>query len=158
MRRNGCPKGCFWRVRFFSAPFRFALKTHENLKGAERKRTLQKHPFGRPLLRTTPSPLLWRALNFGGTLSLYLQNKTDLKGESASVNKKVDQFSHNSVFNKQNLPRKRHNNPPQIPENESQFQSCLGICLLLGGFSPIKTHESRKTCKQIPLKWTGKSG
>ena len=25
------------------------------------KRTLQKHPFGRPFLRTTPSLLLWRA-------------------------------------------------------------------------------------------------
>ena len=24
--RNGCPKGCFWRVRFFSAPLRFVLK------------------------------------------------------------------------------------------------------------------------------------
>ena len=33
-----------------------------NLKGAEKKRTLQKHPFGQPFLRTTPSPLLWRAL------------------------------------------------------------------------------------------------
>ena len=65
VRRNGCPKGCFWRVRFFSAPLRFALKTPEikpeNLKGAEKKRTLQKHPFGQPFLRTTPSPLLWRA-------------------------------------------------------------------------------------------------
>ena len=34
----------------------------ENLKGAEKKLTLQKHPFGQPFLRTTPSPLLWRAL------------------------------------------------------------------------------------------------
>ena len=34
-----------------------------NLKGAEQKRTLQKHPFGQPFLRTTPSPLLWRTLN-----------------------------------------------------------------------------------------------
>ena len=24
VRRNGCPKGCFWRVRFFSAPLRFS--------------------------------------------------------------------------------------------------------------------------------------
>ena len=32
-----------------------------NLKGAEKKRTLQKPPFGQPFLRTTPSPLLWRA-------------------------------------------------------------------------------------------------
>ena len=24
VRRNGCPKGCFWRVRFFSAPSRFS--------------------------------------------------------------------------------------------------------------------------------------
>ena len=33
VRRNGCPKGCFWRVRFFSAPLRFVLKnTCEVLK------------------------------------------------------------------------------------------------------------------------------
>ena len=33
VRRNGCPKGCFWRVRFFSAPLRFVLKnTCEILK------------------------------------------------------------------------------------------------------------------------------
>ena len=56
VRRNGCPKGCFWRVHFFSAPLRFALKTSENLKGADKKRTLQKHPFGQPFLLTTPSP------------------------------------------------------------------------------------------------------
>ena len=35
-----------------------------NLKGAEKKRTLQKHPFGQPFLRTTPSPLLWRTLSY----------------------------------------------------------------------------------------------
>ena len=67
MRRNGCPKGCFWRVRFFSAPLEFfrTFKSKPNLKeGAEKKRTLQKHPFGQPFLRTTPSLLLWRALNF----------------------------------------------------------------------------------------------
>ena len=47
VRRNGCPKGCFWR----------------DLKGAERRNGLsKKHPFGQPFLRTTPSPLLWRAL------------------------------------------------------------------------------------------------
>ena len=34
----------------------------ENLKGAEKKRTLQNYPFGQPFLRTTPSPLLWRIL------------------------------------------------------------------------------------------------
>ena len=44
-RRNGCPKGCFWRVRFFTAPLRFALETPQSLKGAEKKRTLQKTPF-----------------------------------------------------------------------------------------------------------------
>ena len=58
--RNGCPKGFFWRVRFLSVLFRFALKIPENLQGAEKKRTLQKHPFGQLFLRTTPSPLLWR--------------------------------------------------------------------------------------------------
>ena len=35
-----------------------------NLKGAEKKRTLQKHPFGQPFIRTTPSLLLWHALIF----------------------------------------------------------------------------------------------
>ena len=40
----------------------------ENLKGAEKKRTLQKHPFGQPFLRTTPSPLLWRILTVGSFL------------------------------------------------------------------------------------------
>ena len=30
---------------FLLCPLRFALKTPENLKGAEQKRTLQKHPF-----------------------------------------------------------------------------------------------------------------
>ena len=33
-----------------------------SLQGAEKKRTLQKHPFGQPFLRTTPTPLLWRSL------------------------------------------------------------------------------------------------
>ena len=42
-------------------PGRFALKTPEDLKGAERKRTLQKHPFGRQFLSTTLSLLLWCA-------------------------------------------------------------------------------------------------
>ena len=36
-----------------------------NLKGAEKKRTLQNHPFGQPFLRTMPSPLLWRTLRKG---------------------------------------------------------------------------------------------
>ena len=39
---NSRPKGCFWRVFFFSAPLRFALQTLENLKWEEKKRTLQK--------------------------------------------------------------------------------------------------------------------
>ena len=36
-RRKRCretrPKWCFWRVRFFSAPLRFVLKTPENIRG-----------------------------------------------------------------------------------------------------------------------------
>ena len=68
VRRNGCSKGSFWRVLFFSAPLRFSgpLSLRTNLKGAEKKWTLQKHPFGEPFLRTTPSPLLWRTLNLRG--------------------------------------------------------------------------------------------
>ena len=58
VRENGRLKGCFWRVRFCSAPVRFALKTPENLGREETDSP--KHPFGRPFLRTTPSPLLWR--------------------------------------------------------------------------------------------------
>ena len=33
----------------------------KTLRGEEKKRALQKHPFGQPFLRTTPFPLLWRA-------------------------------------------------------------------------------------------------
>ena len=53
VQRNGRPKGCFWRVRFFSAPLRFALTTPENLKSRVRKRGLlekgsfQKSPLSR---------------------------------------------------------------------------------------------------------------
>ena len=50
VRRNGCPNGRFWRVRFFSAPLGFALKTHENLK-VQRRNGLSKTPFW-----TTVSP------------------------------------------------------------------------------------------------------
>ena len=55
-------KRVFWRVRFLSVPLRFSSVLNANLKGAEKKRTLRKHLFERPFLRTTPSPLLWRAL------------------------------------------------------------------------------------------------
>ena len=51
-------KGIFERVDLFSAPLRFALTTLENLKGSEKKQTLQKTLFGQPFLRATPSPLL----------------------------------------------------------------------------------------------------
>ena len=47
-------------VRFFSAPLRFSGVLRANFTGEEKQRTLQKRPFGRPFLRTTPSPLLWR--------------------------------------------------------------------------------------------------
>ena len=60
VRGNGCPKGCFWRVRFFSVPLEVALTTPTNLKGTEKKRTLEKHPFGQPFPRTTPSLHLQR--------------------------------------------------------------------------------------------------
>ena len=149
VRGSGRPKGCFWRVRLFSAPVKFALKTPEtltqralrdrlmsrgknclptvsrqfltrnyprpncllkclpnclapkrrlfilfqnyprgegNCETSERQKLSRgnfcpatsiclfwptgqvgreepdspKHPFGRPFLRTTPSPLLWR--------------------------------------------------------------------------------------------------
>ena len=46
---------------FLESPFLLCtLKVFR--KEAERKRTLQKHPFGQPFLRTTPSLLLWCTL------------------------------------------------------------------------------------------------
>ena len=61
VRRNGRPKGCFWRVRFFYCPVKVYPYTPENLRWAEKKRTLQKCPSGRQFLRRTPSPLLYLA-------------------------------------------------------------------------------------------------
>ena len=47
---------------FLLCPLRVFRCFKANLNGAEQKRTLQTHPFGQPFLRTTPSPLLWKAL------------------------------------------------------------------------------------------------
>ena len=44
MHGNSRPKGCSWRVRFFSVALRFSDVLRANLKGAEKKRTL-KTPF-----------------------------------------------------------------------------------------------------------------
>ena len=64
VRGNGRLKGCFWRVRFFSAPGRFALKTPENLKWEEKKRTPQNTLLddrfpARRLLRSFGAPPTW---------------------------------------------------------------------------------------------------
>ena len=65
VRRNGCPKGCFWRVRFFSAPLRFSLKTPERQEKTLRdqrrnglsKNTLLDNRFSaRPLRRSFGAP------------------------------------------------------------------------------------------------------
>ena len=65
VRRNGRPQGCFGESVFSSSHLRFSDVFRANLAGPEKKRTLQKHPFGRPFPRTTPSPLLWPALILG---------------------------------------------------------------------------------------------
>ena len=54
---------------FLESPFLlFPLKLFKCFKGkpygGREERTLQKHPFGRPFLRTSSSPLLWRTLTF----------------------------------------------------------------------------------------------
>ena len=65
VRRNGCPKRCFWRVRFFSAPLRFlSYNTWKLLKtlGEQRRNGLSKNT----LLdnRFSARPLrCWRAPN-----------------------------------------------------------------------------------------------
>ena len=50
MRGNGRPKGCFWRVCFFSAPVRFALKMFWKPLVGREETDSPKHPFGRPFL------------------------------------------------------------------------------------------------------------
>ena len=76
---------CFWRVFFFSAPLRFSGVLRANLKGAEKKRTLQKHSFGQPFLLTTPSPLLWCIPKI--TFQQYLKQpqKVDLENDLVSL-------------------------------------------------------------------------
>ena len=53
----------YFSCKFRVGPFRGSVAGRGvlKLKGAEKKRTLQKHPFGQPFLCTTPSPLLSRA-------------------------------------------------------------------------------------------------
>ena len=65
VRRNGRPKGCFGESVSSLPTSGFPGVFRANLTGAEKKRTLQKQPFGRPFPHTTPSPLLWRALRNG---------------------------------------------------------------------------------------------
>ena len=65
VRRNGCPKGCFWRVRFFSAPLRFAPKTPENF--------MDDRFFARRLLR----PFGARKITQKSKFSRELQNRPD---------------------------------------------------------------------------------
>ena len=45
VRRNSRPKGCFWRVRFLSAPLRFACVLRANLKGGREETDSSKPPF-----------------------------------------------------------------------------------------------------------------
>ena len=87
--RLGIILAFFW-LSVMMAPFnrswaqlRFALKTPENLKGAEKKQTLQKHPFGQPFLCTTPSPL--RSEN---RTTHFPQKRKVLSSEIAGQNRK----------------------------------------------------------------------
>ena len=59
-------KRVFLESPFLLFPLRVFSVLRASLNGAEKKRTLQNHNFGRPFPRTTPSPLLWRALKNGG--------------------------------------------------------------------------------------------
>ena len=55
--RNGLSKRVFWESPFLLCPLKvfrtFQVFLRANLKGTEKKRTLQRHPFGQPFLRTT---------------------------------------------------------------------------------------------------------
>ena len=70
VRRNGCPNGCFWRIRFFSVPLKFALKESENLEGHRinglSKNTLLDNRFSaRRLLRSFGGPPTFNHLSNG---------------------------------------------------------------------------------------------
>ena len=61
VRANGRPTGCFWRVRFFSAPFRFALQNIWKLRMnwencAVHSRVLDDRFSARRLLRSFGAP------------------------------------------------------------------------------------------------------
>ena len=55
VRRNCCPKGCFWRIGFLLCPLLLSYLKTWILK-------TNKSCFGWPFLRTTPSLLQWRTL------------------------------------------------------------------------------------------------
>ena len=59
--KASCGETVVQRNVFLESPFLLcSLKVFRTFKGADKKRTLQKHPFGQPFLcTTTPSPLLW---------------------------------------------------------------------------------------------------
>ena len=65
LTRSMRAKRAFLESPFLLCPLKVCslngLKDPGNLKGTENKRALQKRRFGQPFLRTTPSPLLWRA-------------------------------------------------------------------------------------------------
>ena len=108
------------------------LKGPENLKGAEKKRTLQKNPFGQPFLRTTPSPLLWRTL-----IHMLISGPTQSQGQSQSQSrdsgqpnlrkrhrsesrgsKKLSEFSNSSLQGYESGPHPQYgwDFPEEIPE------------------------------------------
>ena len=89
-RRRRCAekrlsKRVFLESPFLLCPLRFSGPSgvsRANLKGAEKKRTLQKHPFGQPLLRTTPWLGGPRTPPFGPSLCTCFRNQKIRKSEN----------------------------------------------------------------------------
>ena len=93
VRRNGCPKGCFWRVRFFSLPLRSPGVLRANLKGAEKnglsKNTLLDNRFSARLLllRSFGAPPIFSELELPGwsCLQFLPSFSTDLEAILAAI-------------------------------------------------------------------------
>ena len=127
MRRNGCPKGCFWRVRFFSAPLRFAIKTPEMCwkpEGGKEETDSPKTPFwttvsphdaafAAPLARPHPTfyPCKPSRLGEGG------ENRIILKVVTRGCKKVFWTQGSDILFPYRSPSHRPHHDPTQHPRN-----------------------------------------
>ena len=152
MRRNGRPKEWFLESPLLPCPLRFSSVLRANFKRAEKKRTLQKHPFGRPFLRTTLSPLLWCAPNLG---FLYRKNRaTTLEGGRKGARGRGVQnpFLGGTSFVRFFSPL-FFSTPPRRPLNGAQLNlEGFSRTMSLSHFDDIRRAEGNLRCPNRILK------